>query len=392
VDRTIIVKLKPTDEQIPILHETMAQFTQAFNRVCSVGFEQKIGNAYTLHKLTYRDCKNALPDLVSDLHIQARQKASESVRSALALIKKGRRVGCPQSLLCPPRYNLHTFRVYWDMNVISMSTTSGKLKIPFSLPSYATYAIRTKTSTADLIHRKGKFFFHIVINLPDIEFTSNNHVLGIDLGVTHPAVSSDNCFHGNRHQKEVVKRIFRLKRDLQANGSKSAKRHLRSLAGREQRFRRDCDHVISKSIITGITPGTTIVLENLTNIRNRIKVYHGEASRRMHSWSFEQLRTFIQYKAELAGCQVVLIDPRKTSQRCSYCGSISRNNRRTQSSFICCKCSFHLNADLNASRNIRDKFLVGWGISSSDALPSTSVSFPASVSPRNKLTTKSASG
>jgi hypothetical protein len=34
---------------------------------------------------------------------------------------------------------------------------------------------------------------------------------------------------------------------------------------------------------------------------------------------------------------------------------------------------FHLNADLQAPRNIRDKYLVGWSISSSDALPSMSV-------------------
>jgi IS605 OrfB family transposase len=374
VDRVIILQIKPTNKQSQALHETIRQFTQSFNFVCKIGYEQRTGNAYTLHKLTYRDCKNALPDLVSDLHVQARQKAAESVKSILTLEKKGRKVTRPRSQLCPPRYNLHTFKVYWDQGIISMSTTHGKMKFPFDLPHYAAYAIEAKTSTADLIYRQGKFFLYVSVKLPDIEFVSNGKAIGVDLGVTRPAVSSDNHFHGTRHQKEVFKRIFRLKRALQANGSKSAKRHLRSLAGREQRFRQDCDHVISASIVRDIEPGTTIVLENLTNIRNRVKVYHGEASRRLHSWSFSQLKSFIEYKAEAAGCQVVMIDPRKTSQRCNHCGSISRNNRRTQSSFICRKCGFHLNADLNASRNIRDKFLVGWGISPSDALPSTSVS------------------
>jgi len=214
----------------------------------------------------------------------------------------------------------------------------------------------------------------VVIKLPDVEFASNGKAIGVDLGVTRPAVSSDNKFHGNRHMKEVVNKVFRLRRALQANGSKSAKRHLRCLAGREQRFRRDCDHVISSSIVKGIEPGTTIVLENLTNIRNRVKVYHGEASRRLHSWSFAQLKTFIEYKAEAKGCQVVMIDPRKTSQRCSRCGYIYRGNRKSQSEFLCRKCGFHLNADLQASRNIRDKFLVGWSISPSDAPMSTGVS------------------
>ena len=74
------------------------------------------------------------------------------------------------------------------------------------------------------------------------------------------------------------------------------------------------------------------------------------------------------------GCQVVLIDPRKTGQRCSRCGFTYRSNRRSQSEFLSRKCGFHLNADLQASRNIRDKYLVDGSISPSNALSSTSVS------------------
>jgi len=376
------------------LDETMKQFTESFNTVCRTGWEQHNSNAYTLHRLTYRDCKNALPSLVSDLHIQARQKAAEAVKSAIAREKKGLKTGCPQSMLCPPRYNLHTFTLNWEKGIVNLATTNGRIKVVFNLPQYATYAVGCATATADLLYRKNRFYLHVVISLPDIEFVSNGKAIGVDLGMTRPAVSSDNRFHGDKHMKEVVKRIFRLRRELQAKGTKSAKRHLRSLAGREQRFRRDCDHVISSSIVRDMDAGTTIVLENLTNIRNRVKVYHGEASRRLHSWSFLQLKSFIEYKAEAAGCAVAMIDPRKTSQRCSRCGNISRGNRRTQSSFICRECDFHLNADLNASRNIRDKLLVGWGISPSDALLSTSVSSHPSPTGlgRDKLAALAVSG
>ena len=41
-----------------------------------------------------------------------------------------------------------------------------------------------------------------------------------------------------------------------------------------------------------------------------------------------------------------------TSQKCSCCGHISKENRRSQSKFKCIKCNFKLNADLNASLNI----------------------------------------
>jgi putative transposase len=371
----------------------MRQFTESFNRVCRVGWEKREGNAYTLHRLTYRDCKDSLPKLVSDLHIQARQKASEAVKSAITREKKGWKTSGPQSLLCPPRFNLHTFRVDWEKGLVNLSTTRGRMKVTFALPEYARYAIGCATATADLIYRKGRFFLHVVVNLLDIAFVSNGQAIGVDLGVTHPAVTSDNRFHGKRHWKEVTKRIFRLKRALQANGSKSAKRHLRSLAGREQRFRRDCDHVLSASILKGIKPGTTIVIENLTDIRKRARVYHGETSRRLHSWSFAQLRGFLEYKAEAKACQVKAKDPRHTSQRCNRCGYIYRGNRRSQSDFLCRKCRFHVNADLNASRNIRDKHLVGWGISPSDAPPSTGVSSRRSLGRgRDKLVPLGISG
>jgi putative transposase len=198
--------------------------------------------------------------------------------------------------------------------------------------------------------------------------------LGVDLGVTRPAVVSDGRFLGKKHWREVVKRRLRLKRRLQANGSKSAKRHLRRLAGRDQRFRRDCDHVLAKQIVTGAEPGTVIVIENLTNIRRRVKARRGEAKRRLHSWSFAQLKGFIEYKAEAKGCRVVGVDPRHTSQRCSVCGHIARGNRTSQASFRCRACSHQGNADLNAARNIRDKHLVGWGSAPSSAPPSTGVS------------------
>jgi len=374
VDRTIQAQLQLFPEQAEALHETVSQFTQAFNTACRKGWEQRTGNAYTIQRFAYRESKNDLPALVSDLHIQAIHKASEAVKSAISRMKKGYRVSCPQSISCPPRYNLHTFKVYWDAGLISMSTSRGRMKIPFKLPEYAQYATGNPAATADLIYRKGKFYLHIVVKLPDVAFASNGQAVGVDLGITRPAVTSDNRFHGDRHMKEVVKRIFRLRRALQAKGTKSAKRHLRSLAGREQRFRRDCDHVLSASILNGIEPGTTIVVENLTNIRSRVKASRGEAKRRLHSWSFAQLKEFLEYKAEAIGCQVVAVDPRHTSQRCNRCGYTYRGNRRSQSDFLCRKCGFHLNADLQASRNIRDRYLVGWGISPSDAPPSTGVS------------------
>jgi putative transposase len=379
VQRTVRLILKLTAEQVEILRETAAQFTTSFNHVAACGWARQEGNAFTLHKLTYRDCKTAHPTLVSDLHVQARQKAAEAVRSAIALRKKGRKVGCPSSVSCPPRFNLHTYSLDWEAKTVHLSTTHGRMAVPFRLPDYANYAAGCPVATADLIEKKGRFILHVVVTLPDVPVIDTQTVLGVDLGVTHPAVTSDGKFLGKKHWREVVKRRLRLKRKLQANGTKSAKRRLRSLAGRDRRFRRDCDHVLSRRVVASVAPGTVIVVENLTNLRRRVKARRGEAKRRLHSWSFAQLKGFLAYKAEAKGCRVVGVDPRHTSQRCNACGHIARGNRISQALFCCRECSHRGNADLNGARNIRDRHLVGWASGPSSGPSSTGLSFQTSL-------------
>ncbi|MGC8691756.1 MAG: zinc ribbon domain-containing protein [Thermoplasmata archaeon] len=65
---------------------------------------------------------------------------------------------------------------------------------------------------------------------------------------------------------------------------------------------------------------------------------------------------FIEYKAEDTGKIVVYVNTKHTSQKCSKCGYIDKNNRYG-SVFKCKNCGYELNADLNASRNIEVFFI-----------------------------------
>jgi len=73
-----------------------------------------------------------------------------------------------------------------------------------------------------------------------------------------------------------------------------------------------------------------------------------------NSWAFRQLQNFIEYKALEQGIAVVYVDPHYTSQTCSRCGHINKNNRNGLK-FACKTCGYELNADLNAARNIEHK-------------------------------------
>ncbi len=365
MQRTLRVRLEPTDSQAAMLTETCVTFTSAFNQAVDIGWKAEEGNATRLHYLAYYRVKHGHPTLVSDFINQARVKAAEALRSALALRKHAdRTVSKPHSTVCPPRYNKNTYRVDWASRTVNLSTTDGRQTLRFHVPTYAERYTGFPTDTADLIGKRGRWYLHIVVTLPTPLLLASEASMGVDLGLAQPAVTSTPAFLGTARWKDIEGQRFKLKRQLQRKGTPSAKRHLRHLRGKQARFRKDCDHVLSKQIVQGCAPGTIIVIENLTAIRTRTTIRRKTAtSRRVHSWSFAQVRAFVEYKAEERGCTVVAVDPRHTSQTCSCCGYQARNNRRSRGRFVCRSCGFEPHADLNAARNIAAKYHASLGTS-----------------------------
>lgn len=377
MDRTIVVNLKPPPEQARLLKRTLDEHTACFNEVARLGFTSQCSNGIELHKQTYYPLRATYPDLPAQLVCAARVKATEAVKSALDRQKKGRKTGTPRSRVCPIRYDVRSYWVRWERMTASLATVAGRVELPFTVPAYASKYLGGKVSSADLCYRQGRFRLHIVVSLPAPAIPASPEVVGVDLGLNRPAVTSNRHFLGERRWKEQERRIFRLRRTLQAKGTRSAKRHLKKLSGKLLRQRRDHDHVLSKRIAQHAAPGSTIVIENLTHIRSRATLKkHTETQRRLHSWSFAQFQSFLTYKAEERGMQVVKIDPRHTSQTCSRCGYQHRSNRRSQSLFLCRHCGYCLNADLNAAQNIRRKHLASFGTPLAGGLVSSSLSSP----------------
>ncbi len=379
MQRTVKLQLNTSTEQEAVLLPTLRQFTEAFNYVCDYGWKHAEKNGIELHKATYYPLKGLLNDLPAQLICAARVRATETLKSAFARLKAKRKTGQPHSKQCAVRYDQRSYWVKWENSQVSLATGRGRQVIGFDVPDYATKYVGYPVDSADLIYRKGKFWLNVVVTLPDPVYPDSGETIGVDLGLNHPAVTSKRQFLGKRSWKGIDRRYFRITRSLQAKGTKSAKRHLKELSGKRQRFRKDCDHVISKRIVQSANSGATIVIENLTEIRSRVKQRGRENRRRLHSWSFAQLRAFLEYKTQEAGMKVVAIDPRHTSQTCSKCGYQSRSNRTNQSRFRCLECFYQLNADLNASYNIRDKHLATLGISLGSGPQSMGLSQPTSV-------------
>ncbi|MFI7701510.1 zinc ribbon domain-containing protein [Nonomuraea sp. NPDC049480] len=57
------------------------------------------------------------------------------------------------------------------------------------------------------------------------------------------------------------------------------------------------------------------------------------------------------------------VDQGRTSQQCSHCGHVDKNNRPDQETFTCTSCGFAEHADVNAARNIASRGAAGWAVS-----------------------------
>jgi len=150
---------------------------------------------------------------------------------------------------------------------------------------------------------------------------------------------------------------------LGTKGTSSAKRRLKRLARKELRWARTTLHQISRRFVESLKDGEYIALEELpetktSDIGKPCKCKDHPAAFR--GWAISLLLRMLSYKCADAGVKVVYASPDFTSQRCPRCGTIHKNNRRTQALFRCVNCGFQHNADYVAALNLREQARGGW--------------------------------
>jgi IS605 OrfB family transposase len=245
------------------------------------------------------------------------------------------------------RYDRRTLSVFLESGYCTISTVFGRERYDFVLADHYHQYQSWRVQNAQLIIGRNACFLNVQVEGEAPPFNGGERRLGVDLGINNIAVCSDNTFFNSKHLKSVKGKYQHLKAELQSKGTRSARRKLKDVSGRERRFVRDLNHCVANEIVN--KPYDVFVFEDLTAIRGkkRSKAFN----RKLGSWSFNQLLYFVEYKAEALGKKVMVINPYHTSQTCSRCGHVARNNRNGRS-FKCVQCGFSLDADLKASRNI----------------------------------------
>lgn len=186
-----------------------------------------------------------------------------------------------------------------------------------------------------------------------------NRVCGIDLGVVIPAVcavsdSQRRAFLGDGKDVWAARSKFRAqRRRQQSRAGLYSKTKNWQRSEKEDNWIQTYYHALTRQVIKFCIQNGCgkIHMEDLSTLRQK----DAESEFRRLLWVPSKFYELLVYKAKEIGIEVVKVNPRNTSKRCSECGHISKANRKTQAQFLCEMCGEGkkpVNADYNAAKNI----------------------------------------
>lgn len=342
---TIQLQLLPSPEQDAVLLDTMRRVNEAATFAARLAFDAGVFSQPSIHRLSYFQIREKF-GLSSQLAVRAIGKAVE----CFARDKKVCPIFRPDGAITYDQRNLS----FKGLDKVSLATLQGREIIGLVYGEYQAQRFDRIKGQCDLVRRDGKFYLYCTVDFQEEPPIEVNDFLGVDLGIVQLATdSTGEAFSGANVDRNRKCRAT-ARKQYQRKGTKNAKRRLKKMSGRQRRFQAQENHRISKQIVAKAKAlQVGIALEDLSGIKGRLEETVSRKFRcTLGNWSFFQLRSFMEYKACLAGIPVVFVDPRNTSRACSACGHCEKANRKSQSEFVCKHCGYSMNADHNAARNI----------------------------------------
>ena len=188
-----------------------------------------------------------------------------------------------------------------------------------------------------------KIFLDVFFQKEPPKFKSKGNVIGLDCGYKKLAVLTT----GQRVGEKLVEKITKISRKKQ--GSKAFKR---ALVERNEYINREVKKINLSNL-------QTIVIENLKNVKHKSKgKIHHKVMNKLQRWTYPYFLSRLEMACEVVGVQCHRVNPAYTSQQCSKCGSIHKENRKGEL-FQCVECEHTADADFNASWNILNRFTTG---------------------------------
>lgn len=289
-------------------------------------------------------CKNN--ELYSQVGQELVERLSKSIWRMVALRKKGKDCGFPR------------FKSFDRIKSLNYPQSGfwleKKLKVtPFGEINIKQHRlIKGKIKTLSLKREpSGKWFaVFCVEETPTVKATNGGARVGIDLGLKTLATLSDGTIIKNpRHLKKHEEKLAKLQRSLSMakRGSKNRRKIKRKVAIAYEKVANTRADFLHKATTSLINSYSLIAMEKLAS-QEMAEQNFGKS---INDAGWGMFANMLRYKAESAGCQVVFVNPKNTTQECSRCHEIVKKDI-TIRVHDCPFCNLNMDRDLNAAHNI----------------------------------------
>ncbi len=288
----------------------------------------------------------------------ANEVALSLVKGHRRRLRKGRRCKVPYVLKAFLRADDSTFHISTENGHVRLSIRAGEWS-GFDL-KLSSYHLETMASgkVKQLVLNEKRAVFVIEKQAPETYVPTS--VIALDTnersldGVTLSASKGSPITIPFSEVSVVQHRHFVRRRNM-ARKKRRDRRVGRKLLSKEGKREHDRVsqrlHLVSKGLVKAAEEAqAAIVLEDLHLPRGGGR--GARMRRRLSSWPQREMHRQIEYKAEERGVPVIKVDPRNTSKTCPRCGEIKQRRSRVGRVFVCDKCSWRIDRQLNAGLNI----------------------------------------
>lgn len=353
---TAKIQLQVSPEQRELLDLTMDTYRRACNFVANYIFQTHDLKQFSLNKALYYDLRKRF-----GLKSQMAQSVFKTVIARYKTILENQQTWIKPDF-SKPQYDLVWNRDYsLTGQLFSVNTLGGRLKLLYfaaGMEKYFDHAVYS-FGTAKLVKKHGKYFLHISVTRDISESLGSDicNVVGVDRGINFVVATYDSKhksgFVSGKAIKQKRVKYKTLRKELQQRQTSSARRRLKAIGQRENRWMQDINHQVSKALVKNNPKHTLFVLEDLSGVRSATERARHKDRYVSVSWSFYDLEQKLKYKAALNESSVINVDPRYTSQTCPVCGHTERANRNKKNHIFCCKsCGYTSNDDRIGAMNL----------------------------------------
>lgn len=299
---------------------------------------------------------------------QALQQKLKDLREALSKCFRGE-AGFPRF---KKKFKSDSYRLPQHIEVDNRHAKLGKAGLvrfyrSRKIPGNATIRSATISREAD------GWYVSILTQLPNrpVRHEQPDSMVGGDLGVTDfIALSNGETVKGRDFLRAAHTRLVKLQRDLvrKKKGSSNYRKQFRKLAKAHKEVR-DARHDFLRKLAVSLCKNHALVALEDLRVNNMTKTAKGSIenpgrnvkaksglNRAILDQGWGVFRTYVEQEAAKHNSNLVLVNPRYSSQECSNCG-YTANGNRVAKRFHCEACDAEKDADLNAAVNILNRGL-----------------------------------